>query len=284
MEVNGFKIHIRGYFVPESQETYNNISYPESGNATISEIEAHSHWFNARNNIIAKTLEKYPFRGDFLDLGGGNGYQLSWLEEYYFRPRDISSAMVEPGETGCDHAIRRGVKKVFCCTHREFPFDAFQIGGIGLFDVLEHIEEDENFLKELAEKLPFGARIYITVPALKWLWSEEDRLSGHFRRFDKIEQVRIVGITGLKLIDSYYFFSYYVPFVWLLRVLPEKLGILSLSAETMRSREKAYHKGNTWVNTILNILHHVEQSFLDRSFKPLWGTSRMIVLEKAESK
>ena len=282
MGFNGFKIHKRGYFIPENQESYDNISYPESGNAIISELESQSHWFNARNNIIARTLATYPFEGDFLDLGGGNGYQLAWLSEKYFKPRGIRSALAEPGETGCAHAVARGVNPVFCCTHREFPFHAFNIGGIGLFDVLEHIEADEAFLSELSDKLPLGGRIYITVPALNQLWSEEDRLSGHFRRFNKREESRIAGIPGLKMVESHYFFAYFVPFVWLLRVLPERLGWVSQSPEAILSREQSYHQSNPMVNGVLQVLHRMELALLSLSVKPFWGTSRLLVLEKTE--
>ena len=70
-------------------------------------------------------------------------------------------------------------------TFEDFDFNLYNINGIGLFDVLEHIENDKEFLSKLLNKLKKGARIYITVPAHNFLWSEIDRHGGHFRRHNK---------------------------------------------------------------------------------------------------
>ncbi len=58
----------------------------------------------------------------------------------------------------------------------------------------------------------------------KSLWSSEDEYGRHFRRYNGNDVKRILDNTNLKFIYSRYFFSYYVPFVWLLRVLHDKLG------------------------------------------------------------
>ncbi len=50
------------------------------------------------------------------------------------------------------------------------------IGAIGLFDVLEHIENEAGFLKQLREVLKTGGRLYLTVPAFRWLWSIREKL------------------------------------------------------------------------------------------------------------
>lgn len=273
-----FKQSQAGYFELDN-ENDKSISYPDDGNDSSYSIEENSYWFKSRNKILLKILKKYPFKGDFLDVGGGNGYQIKFLQENYFNPLRINSALCEPGKNGCKNAITRGAKNVYCCTFQQFPFDKYSIGGIGLFDVLEHIEDDSKFLNELSGFLPIGSRIYITVPALNCLWSEEDNHGGHFRRFNKKHTQRIAKQTKLKIIYQTYFFSYYVPLVWLLRVLPEKLGNKK-DFKTIQAKEINYHKQSGAISSILKIFNSIELFLISMGIKPIVGTSRLIVLEK----
>lgn len=273
-----FQKNNQGYFQPKESHSQK-VSYPQEGNENCYAIEENSQWFNARNKTILNTLKKYPFKGDFLDIGGGNGFQLRYLQNIYFKKNGIKSALCEPGEQGCANAASRGVQNVYCCTFQDFPFQEFNIGAVGLFDVLEHIEDDETFLKQIAEFLPKGGRIYITVPAMQCLWSAEDDYAGHFRRFNLKETKRIAHATQLKIIHQSYFFSYYVPFVWLLRVLPEKLG-KKPTYEEIWQKEQNYHQSSKGLNTVLNAFHGVELGLSNMGIQPFWGSSRLIILEK----
>ena len=269
-----------GFFIKRNQDILDSLSYPAEGNASCYEIEEHSQWFQARNQTISNIIKGFPFSGDFLDVGGGNGYQLYYLQQNLFKKQMITSAMCEPGRQGCTNAASRGVSNVYCCLVEDFPFDKFNIGGIGLFDVIEHIEDDAAFLNTIAKLVPKGTKIYITVPALKHLWSVEDQYAGHFRRYNMKEEARLLKETDLNLVYSGYFFSYYVPFVWLLRVLPEKLG-KKVDNTKLLERESQYHRNSSKLDFLLNTLHNFELRFLaQRSMRNLLGTSRLIVLEK----
>lgn len=93
------------------------------------------------------------------------------------------------------------------------------------------------------------------------------------------KELRIEG-TGMKIEFKSYFFSYYVPLVWLLRVLPERLGTV-LTEEQIAAKEKEYHKGTGgFVNQILNFFHSIEIQLLKMKLALFTGTSMMIVLKK----
>lgn len=64
----------------------------------------------------------------------------------------------------------------------------------------------------------------------------------------------ILDNTNLKFIYSSYFFSYYVPFVWHLRGLPDKLG-KKYTNDALAGKEKNYHHRSKKLNRILNFLH-----------------------------
>jgi hypothetical protein len=264
-----------GYFIPTGA-LEKNISYPSVGNEDCYFLEENSQWFQARNKVLENVFIDHPFSGDFIDIGAGNGYQLSFFQKGIFNRLGIKSGMCEPGIVGCINAANRGVDNVYCCLFDEFPIEWFKIGAIGLFDVIEHIKNDVSFLKDIAKRVPVGTYIYITVPALKALWSSEDEYAGHFRRYNTNDVQRILDNTNLRLIYSSYFFSYFVPFVWLLRVLPEKLG-KKYTNDILASREKDYHKSSKKLNWILNFLHWIEMKLSKIGIKPPLGTSRLII-------
>lgn len=76
-------------------------------------------------------------------------------------------------------------------------------------NVLEHIEDDQSTLRDLARKLKPGGRLLIYVPAFPILFSSMDRAVGHYRRYRlgglsehvssagfEIKQVRYVDSIG----------------------------------------------------------------------------------------
>ena len=71
-------------------------------------------------------------------------------------------------------------------------------------NVLEHIENDESSLVELAELLESGGRIGIYVPAFMILFSDLDRSVGHYRRYGKQELIDKVERAGLNIVNCKY--------------------------------------------------------------------------------
>jgi hypothetical protein len=122
------------------------ISYPEEGHDLLFQIEAQSFWFRHRNNCILETLKKYPSPGVFFDIGGGNGIVSLELEH-----NDIDTVLVEPGKQGALNAKKRGVTQVVCSTLEDAGFKNNSLPALGVFDVLEHIEDDRGFFKTFVQ-------------------------------------------------------------------------------------------------------------------------------------
>ena len=53
-----------------------------------------------------------------------------------------------------------------------------------LLDVLEHIEDDRDFIKEIKKILKNNGQLVLSVPAHQFLFSPADEKSGHFRRYN----------------------------------------------------------------------------------------------------
>jgi hypothetical protein len=95
----------------------------------------------------------------------------------------LTPVVVEPSPDGARNAVRRGLSPAINATLADAGFGAACTGGVGLFDVLEHIEDEAGFLSVVRHCLQPEGRRYPTVPAYRWLWSDEDTHAGHFRHY-----------------------------------------------------------------------------------------------------
>ena len=153
------------------------ISYPEDGNQACFTLEDSSYWFRHRNDVIAQLVKTFSPQEAIFDIGGGNG-----CVSYALQSNGLEVVLVEPGQVGVRNAKQRGVRTVIQSTLEDAGFAPQSLPAVGIFDVLEHIELDCDFLQMLYRYLKPDGRLYITVPAFHCLWSFEDVHAGHYRR------------------------------------------------------------------------------------------------------
>ncbi|MFT5130553.1 MAG: SAM-dependent methyltransferase [Rhodothermales bacterium] len=211
------------------------ISYPEDGNSACFQLEENSYWFQHRNNVITAMVDAHPPAGAIFDIGGGNGYVAMGLQRTGYE-----TALVEPGPQGARNAKTRGLNTVIQSTLQDAGFQEAALPAIGLFDVLEHIEDDLGFLKMLHASLKPGGHLYLAVPAGQTLWSIDDTLAGHYRRYSRKTLTHQLQAAGFEICRFSYFFSFLVPPVFLLRTLPSRLGLRkSVPLETSKKEHAA---------------------------------------------
>ena len=102
--------------------------------------------------------------------------------------------------------------------------DESSIGACGFFDVIEHIEDDLAMLKTTYQLMKPGGKIYITVPAYSFLWSQEDIDAGHYRRYSIPSARRLLQQVGFDVVYSSYLFSFLPLPIFLLRTVPHLSG------------------------------------------------------------
>jgi SAM-dependent methyltransferase len=195
-------------------------------------VEDESFWFQHRNDIIVRVLRRFPPGGTLFDIGGGNGCVAAALERSGF-----PVVLVEPGAAGARHAARRGLRQVVCATVAEAGFAPHSLPAVGLFDVIEHIEDDADFLRGLCRVMRPEGRLYVTVPAYPALWSAEDDHAGHRRRYSRKTLAAVLTAAGFE-IEYLTCFFWFLPLpVWVFRTLPSRLGIRSATSVRQTSRE-----------------------------------------------
>lgn len=90
-----------------------------------------------------------------------------------------------------------------------------QIDTIIAINVIEHIKEDFNCLKQLREILCPGGNIILIVPALNILYSKLDKMYGHHRRYTKKMFQDYSEKLNLELLENSYF-NFIGVFPWLI--------------------------------------------------------------------
>lgn len=243
-------------------------------------IEDISWWFEYRATIILSFLEKYFDKNKYIvDVGGGNGFTTK-----YVIANGYEASLIEPSIEACINAKKRGVDNIYCGTLCEKSVDDNCIESMMLLDVLEHIEDDNEFLKLLYKKMSIKGRCLITVPAFKSLWSSEDDAAGHFRRYRKKQLSDIVSKCGFKIVYSTYFMMFlYIP-ILLCRVCFEKIGIVKKSANrTIEEKERLLNsqfvEKKGIVKLVFTIVEKIEQRILVRGCVP-FGSSILMIIEK----
>ena len=68
-------------------------------------------------------------------------------------------------------------------------------------EVMEHVEDDAEFLRRLAAILVPGGQLVMSVPARKKFWTVHDELVGHLRRYEKRELIELASAAGLKDVE-----------------------------------------------------------------------------------
>ncbi len=245
------------------------VSYPSSGHSSLAEIEDLSFWFRHRNKVISSLVKEFSPSGPILDVGGGNGYVSLGLKK-----NEFSTIVIEPGKNGAEVAKERGLEVI----NSEFNSDLFEkesISAIGLFDVVEHIEDDVNFLKMCKKNLKPGGFLYITVPAYQSLWSDDDVFAGHYRRYNRKTLSKLLKDSGFEVMRMTMFFSLLIAPIFFLRTIPSFFG-----KKVKVDNVVTDHKSQSLIGKIAEFIFSFENKLISRGFKIPFGASIVVVARK----
>ncbi|MDR3166145.1 MAG: class I SAM-dependent methyltransferase [Synergistaceae bacterium] len=249
------------------------VSYADEVHDRLFELEDNSFWFKHRNRVIKAVIDSMPPKDNrIIELGGGNGNMAHYLIQHGYK-----TAMIEPGEHGCKNAARRGLKNIVCGFMNTNTVQENSVEAVGLFDVLEHIEDDAVFLKNLRELLIEDGFLYMTVPAHQYLWSESDKC-GHFRRYELPELREKVKTAGYA-VDFVSYFFWFMPFpIFLLRALPYRACAAS------RRKQAIINQGEfvlpNWLDRLARIVLGLEIDLIAKAKSICFGASIILVARK----
>jgi SAM-dependent methyltransferase len=182
----------------------------------LAAAEAGSFWYRARNDLITWAItEHFPELQTFLEIGCGTGFALRSVRAAFPHAELMGSEIIADGIPYA--ASRVPAAQFFQMDARNIPFrDHFDV--IGAFDVIEHIDEDEEVLREIGAALRPGGGLVLAVPQHPSLWSPHDVYTRHVRRYTKSGLVRKVERAGFEVVRSTSFVSLLLPLMLLSRL------------------------------------------------------------------
>lgn len=211
----------------------------------------------------------------FFDVGGGNGFVSNGLQN-----AGIETVLVEPGMSGVMNAKKRGVNNIICSTIQNIDFKGELLNSVGLFDVIEHMEDDLALLNSLNECMAKDGYLFITTPAYKFLWSDEDIEAGHFRRYTLKSLKNILASAGFEVTYSTYFFAFLLFPIILLRTVPYILGFSKQRKKSLSERQSEHKVTRSFINRIIDVLLTFELKIISRRMKMFFGGSCLVVARK----
>ena len=154
--LNGFPL-----LAPEFAEQGGN--FDPAFYADLAAAETANFWFCGRNRLIIWALRRhFPRMRRFLEVGCGTGFVLAGVAQAF--PSTALSGS-EIFTAGLSFAARRvSTAKLLQMDARDLPYEN-EFDVIGAFDVLEHIEADEQVLGEMYRAVLHDGCLLYTSPS-----------------------------------------------------------------------------------------------------------------------
>lgn len=163
-------------------------SYDPDHFAALFEVEERHFWFGTRNLALEAVIGGITPRlaGGYrvLEVGCGTGNTLRMLEAAC--PAAGLIVGMDPFSEGLVLARRRSSLPLVRGRIEQPPFtEPFDL--VGMFDVLEHLDEDTAILRQVRALVKPRGYLIVTVPAHMALWSRFDEESHHRRRYERAD-------------------------------------------------------------------------------------------------
>jgi SAM-dependent methyltransferase len=203
----------------QSQMEYNRTPY------NIETRVEHFHWwFVGRRKLLRFILTslKIPKGSLAIEVGCGTGANLRTLG---------SAGLYAIGVDRSTYALNLVRSKdelpLLAGDLNNLPFKTKSVGLIIAMDILEHLEDDGRGINEFYRVLKKNGLLIVTVPAFKFLWGIQDRVTGHKRRYTRKQIVNRLREMGFDILRSSYFnFFLFFPILivrWIIRFLDLKI-------------------------------------------------------------
>lgn len=224
-------------------------------------------WY--RNRLIIEAIQKhFPKFERMLEAGAGSGMVLSALLDAFPACRIDASEIFLSGIAMLRRVVGDRPGCLFQMDGTRMPFaDHYDI--IGMFDVIEHIDDDALVIDNVFNALKPGGGFILTVPQHPSLWSAADDAVSHKRRYRPGELAARLRDGGFEIVRDTSYNLFLVPAMMLSRALQR--------GEYDPKREWKLHP---FVNGVLLTIVKLEKMLIDTGLHLPAGGSGLVVARK----
>jgi 2-polyprenyl-3-methyl-5-hydroxy-6-metoxy-1,4-benzoquinol methylase len=236
-----------GIFTPNAPVHHRDEEYEAAHFEMLLDMQERHFWYRGRHRFLLHGVTRH-MRNQFgddrpidaVDLGGGCGGWIKYLNsraETRFADlalADSSRRALQLAAPVVGGQVRRYQIDLMDLQWRERWDAAF------LLDVLEHIPEDADALRQIRQSLRPGGLLFVTTPALNFFWSYNDELVHHVRRYSKPDFRRLAQETGFELCDARYFMTLLSPLLLLSRL--KRPDVENMSLDDINEHQRRTHQ------------------------------------------
>jgi len=253
---------------------FENDGYDSGSHKLLAEFESRSFWFLNRNALLGHVMESYfPNAKTYLEVGCGTGFVLADMA----RKRDWNRiTATDVYLSGLEFAASRVPEaQILQSDITSLPFkEEFDV--VGAFDVIEHVEHDEKALASVFRALKPGGGLLVTVPQHRWLWSRQDELAFHKRRYTRRQLGEELERAGFKVVRVTSFVSFLLPLMALARLR----FLLSPRASACDETSMSEFNIPGYLNTAFEAVCAIERYLIEKGVSFRAGGSLLMVARK----
>lgn len=187
----------------------------------MEKIEKTHWWFRVRCELLLRLVRKY-FKNNkdlqILDIGCGTGYVSKILA-----PLGVVFS-IDPSEMALQVCKNQGLKNLYLGNVDKLPFPDNYFDLVVALDVLEHVKDDKQAVNEIHRVLKFQGILICFVPAFKSLWSEQDEVLMHYRRYNQ-HLLNLLFDNEWECLKMSYFNFFLFPFIFFIRKFKKLLRL-----------------------------------------------------------
>ncbi|WP_165064796.1 class I SAM-dependent methyltransferase [Paludisphaera rhizosphaerae] len=251
--------------------------------AMLRRMQEHHFWYRGRHRFLLDAVRRHietPAR--IVDLGGGCGGWVDYLAGRSGFPIE-ELALADSSQVALDLAADALPPQV-----ARLRVDLLNLPWTNrwtsafLLDVIEHIPDHHEALRQVYHALKPGGTLFITVPALRQFWSWNDDFARHQRRYHRREMIELGIECGYEVVDVRYFMFLLSPILLLSRALTGRKIDKATEEERRELATKMHAVPAAPINELLSAAFGLETP-LGRLVRFPWGTSLLAVLRKPKA-
>lgn len=239
--------------------------------------------FMSRRQAVFDAIRDLP-SGKLIDIGCGMG---AIAYEFYRKGYGVTGIEIETESIAVANDLFNNPTEIIDFRRETTEADHGVYDYVGSFEVIEHIADDHEFIKDVSKYLKPHGHIIISTPCHMSKWGHTDTWAGHVRRYEKPEIISLFEQNGFTIKKLY---SYAFPIMNLSRFLynsvfakarldmSENKDLLTSTKQSGLNREA--DKKFAWLNPQIVVWLF---TMLGRLFyKRDWGYGYVVVAQKKD--